>query len=461
MLSFKEMSNPSHQKLLSILRSEGPLSPADLMRRLELSQPTLFRSAKAQEEAIIALGGGRNRRLAAPRNVRGLGPSTPVFMISTEGEIILIGKLLALYPTSFVFIQETTPSKPEFYPGIPFYLDDMRPQGFIGRAFALKHADLKLPQRISDWNNDDILESMARRGEDLTGNLLIGAASFERHQAALSAQHEIIKRSNVEEYYVKYAQAAIDGQPPGSSAGGEHPKFSAITSSDDGTINRVLVKFSPQGDTFSARRWRDLLICEALSLEVLRHHGINAAECRIVEAGGRTFLETLRFDRKGLNGRKGTLALAALENEWTGRGENWAVSAEFLARQKKISAEDLVTIQKLECFGRLIANSDRHSGNLSFYWQRGEPRALLAPVYDMLPMLYAPSSGGEDTRRSFTLPSYDHTLLEAWKDALSMATHYWERVRADSRLSAEFIQIAGRNLDVIRAPTELNPVPGP
>lgn len=61
------------------------------------------------------------------------------------------------------------------------------------------------------------------------------------------------------------------------------------------------------------------------------------------------------------------LSLAALENQWVGRGENWAVSAMALEREGRVTVHDLEVIRILESFGRLIANSDRHSGNLSFF----------------------------------------------------------------------------------------------
>ncbi|MEO5969072.1 MAG: type II toxin-antitoxin system HipA family toxin YjjJ [Bdellovibrionia bacterium] len=443
------MTQPPYQ-LLTLLRAEGPLSPATLIARLGLSQPTLFRAAKSQPNEIVALGAARNRKLAALRNIRGIGTSIPIFSVSVEGDIALIGNLLSLYPTSFAFVSDAAPSKPQLYPGLPFFLDDIRPQGFLGRAFSQKHADLRLPLRILDWNNDDILEAMASRGEDLTGNVLVGAQSFERFQTLIHSTPEIIDATEIEDSYARYAQLAIDGEPTGSSAGGEHPKFCAITRGPEGNIKRVLVKFSPIGNTFASQRWRDLLICEALALETLRNNRIAAAEGRIIEAKGRTFLETIRFDRVGLNGRKGVISLSAFQNEWTGHRENWAIASKVLEHQKKITADDAITIQKVECFGRLIANSDRHPGNLSFFWEPGASVATLTPIYDMLPMLYAPSTGGEDTGKIFTLPTYDHTLLHSWKDALFMAIQYWERVCSDSRLSGDFRKIANKNIRLLK-----------
>ena len=56
-------------------------------------------------------------------------------------------------------------------------------------------------------------------------------------------------------------------------------------------------------------------------------------------------------------------------------------------------------------FGQLIANEDMHEGNLSFQPALpGEVGLRLAPVYDMLPMMYAPARGVEIAPREFTPP---------------------------------------------------------
>jgi hypothetical protein len=444
------MTDPVSLRLLSSLRTEGPQSPATLMESLAISQPTLSRAVRSSPETIVALGAARNRKIGALRSFRNLGSEVPVFQVSQDGTIAQIGSLIALYPNSFVFRSEADPLKPQFYPGVPFFLDDAKPQGFLGRAFTQQHPDLKLPPRPVDWSNEDILEAIARRGEDLVGNLLVGAESFARFQELSRVRIDAPHASDPGETYARYAQAAIDGDMPGSSAGGEHQKFGASLRDENNEIKRVLVKFSPAGDTFQAKRWRDLLICESIALKLLKKNEVPAAESRIIDAGGRIFLETLRFDRLGAKGRKGMLSLGALENEWTGRAQNWAVSAATLEKAKKISKADVWTIQVLESFGRLIANSDRHPGNLSFYWQPGEDHAILAPVYDMLPMLYAPTSGGEDSGKEFQLPSIDHPLLAAWKVALPMAVEYWETVKEDTRLSRAFRKIADGVLDKLR-----------
>jgi hypothetical protein len=54
--------------------------------------------------------------------------------------------------------------------------------------------------------------------------------------------------------YPRLALQALGSAAPGSSAGGEQPKFGAVTHGAP-----VLVKFSPAGDAPADQRWRDLL----------------------------------------------------------------------------------------------------------------------------------------------------------------------------------------------------------
>ena len=44
------------------------------------------------------------------------------------------------------------------------------------------------------------------------------------------------------------------GELPGSSAGGEQPKFTALKKDPRGDLSHVIVKFSPKGDNDVAKR---------------------------------------------------------------------------------------------------------------------------------------------------------------------------------------------------------------
>ena len=58
--------------------------------------------------------------------------------------------------------------------GLPYYLQDQRPAGFLGRAVPLRYPELALPQRVIDWNDDHYLRYLTQRGSDTVGDLVLG-----------------------------------------------------------------------------------------------------------------------------------------------------------------------------------------------------------------------------------------------------------------------------------------------
>jgi hypothetical protein len=96
----------------------------------------------------------------------------------------------------------------------------------------------------------------------------------------------------------------------------------------------------------------------------------------------------------------------------------------------------------------LIANTDRHYGNISLLLD-GDDWAL-APAYDMLPMRYAPV-GGELVARPLPerAPQPTTATLPEWPRALALARSFWSAVANDVRVSADFRQIAANNLALI------------
>ena len=203
-------------------------------------------------------------------------------------------------------------------------LADARPSGFLGRHFAATHADLRLPARLIDWSDHHILLAMSRRGEDLPGNLIVGDESFARWHAL-----DIPVRTRSD--YPSLAEATTAGHPPGSSAGGERPKFGAFV---DG--RHVLVKFAARGSAGDvvARRWCDLLVLEALALDVASSRGVTTARTSVVDADSHCFLESERFDRVALRGRVAVSSLAAVQDD---PADPWARAAVLSRRRASVS----------------------------------------------------------------------------------------------------------------------------
>ncbi len=219
-------------------------------------------------------------------------------------------------------------------------------------------------------------------------------------------------------------------------------------------MRHVLVKFSPGGTDRVAQRWSDLLVSEHLATRVLHGAGLTPTTSELLVAGGRTFLEAERFDRHGARGRTGLVSLGALANQYLGARDNWTAATASLAKMRLISDQDKETVRRLATFGRLIANTDMHFGNLSFRLSFDRKPAL-APVYDMLPMLYAPTAGDVVAAREFEPPLPTSGNLDIWKEITTLAVRYWHEVSVHQNVSAEFAAIAKRNAERVTAVAKL------
>ncbi len=210
----------------------------------------------------------------------------------------------------------------------------------------------------------------------------------------------------------------------------------------------VLVKFSPPVDNPPARRTADLLRCEHHALTLLRAAGVPAAASVVVEDGSRVYLEVERFDRVD-GGRLGVVSLFALAAREGVDIRSWTVAADSLAALGVISQSDRARILLLDRVGALIGNTDRHAGNLSFFFAEGRVSGL-APVYDMLPMRYAPR-GGEVFTPPLEIPTLTPTLPDAWRESWDIAGRFWGVVARDEAIAPELRAIASANVDSLRS----------
>ena len=281
--------------------SRGVIPAANLRERLGVSPATLMRMVREAGPEILRIGRGRATQYGLRQVWPNLSSSRfPLFRISELGSAVSAGELitLAVHQTAWMPMARVVD-------GLPAELADARPSGFLGRHFAAAHADLRLPPRLSDWSDHHILLAMSRRGEDLPGNLIVGEESFTRWQ-------ELRPVSKSRNDYPTLAEATIAGHPPGSSAGGERPKFGVLVND-----RHMLVKFAGRGGVGDAvsRRWCDLLILEGVALQVVASHGIPAAPTNVIETPDYWFLESERFDRVGVRGRIAVLSLAAVYDD--------------------------------------------------------------------------------------------------------------------------------------------------
>lgn len=404
----------------------GVVATAVLRDRLGVSPATLMRLIHQAGPQVVRLGRGRAIRYGLRQEWPGLDRGRfPLVRISEAGVPEPAGELVTLAARQSVWLPEGRVSD-----GLPIELADARPSGFLGRHFAATHADLRLPARLQDWSDHHILLALARRGDDLPGNLIIGDESFARWQIDVPAA---VSRDD----YPDIADRTIAGHPPGSSAGGERPKFGVFV---DG--RHVLVKFARRGGPADAvaRRWCDLLVLEALALEIVRTRGIAVPSTQVIEAPTHCFLESERFDRVSARGRRAVLSLAALHDN---AADSWLTAAVALVARGTLADEDGRRLRWLDAFGALIGNTDRHQHNVSFFVGRGQPR--LAPVFDQLPMLYAPSGDGQTPTRTFQVPLMAADSLDVWSDARDAAREFWSRAAGDARVAAELREACAAN----------------
>jgi hypothetical protein len=416
-------------------------------------------------KSILRFGKARQTQYALRRKI-GAHSSLPLYRISATGNLVQWGVLHPVMPSGYLVETLATPvveAHSEVHHGLPWFLQDMRPQGFIGRIFARRHGPvLGLPADPNRWTDDQTLLALSNVGYDVPGNLIVGEESASYFQTTVLFSDPDLEglpppADARMQKYPELALKALQGEFVGSSAGGEHPKFN-IEILHEGQPLHVLVKFTPPQDNPATRRWRSLLICEHLAFQVLGEtFPCSASTLLETGAGGvsQLFLEVPRFDRQGARGRLGVVSLKALDDEFTGLATDWPQIALALVKAGKLKEPVYRQIQKLYAFGVLIGNGDMHPGNLSFFVgdvTQPEPQFTLTPVYDMLPMSLAPRASGQipedlpPPRISVNPP------LEIWKEMLPLAIHYWHQVAAHPGVAEDVKQIAQRRVDILSRP---------
>ena len=420
-----------HRDLIRLHLGSGPKRARQLADSMGISQPTLSRALSGMGDHLVRIGNGPSIQYAFRDAGRGL-ENIPIYRVNVAGKLSQLGILIPVLPSGFVMVQED--GKTLHSDGLPWWMMDMRPQGYLGRAYVAQHAlSLGLPVNLNEWNDVHAMRALISHGHDAVGNLLVG--DFARHHFLQMVVPEPIEISGIT--FSQLAEAAARGEVPGSSAGGEQPKFTAYVQTEDGP-QHVLVKFSAKEDHAITQRWRDLLVAEHLALETMREAGISDTKTQLIDHGAQRFLMAHRFDRVGVFGRRALFSLSALDAEFVGLGTGgWHLVTERLAAAGIITADSVRKASLFYAFGRLIGNSDMHLGNLSFMSEHGRPYDL-APAYDMLPMAFAPSSGGVLPERISAISidaGIDHDI---WREASRLADAYLSALESAQILSVSF-----------------------
>ncbi len=426
-----------HEQLLRTL-GLGPMPAAAVAAALGISQPTVSRLVQRAGDSVVVGGKGRSTRYGARRRILGVDSPIPVYVVDHLGGVRVLGQLQPVEPMGFLW----TPTSPaasaassmQWFADLPWFLNDVRPAGFLGRLLPRRHTELELPEDVRLWTGDQVLRFITRHGHDLVGAVIVGDEALRRHQ-----QHRAVMVTDVD--YPRLATDILAGGLPGSSAAGEQPKFLADRVDDD-KHRAVLVKWSPPIDPNNAvsGRWADLLLAEHHAHEALRAAGVPAAHTRIVDVGGRRFLQSERFDRTD-HGRRGLVSLASLDGEFVGsEHRSWSAATASLLKLKVIGADDHRLVRIAEGFGGVIGNSDMHFGNLSFFADGIDVQGL-APLYDMLPMRYAPVAG-EVVARAVEIVAPTPKDADIAAVVFAAGAAFWRAILDDDRASEALREIA-------------------
>jgi hypothetical protein len=445
----------ARQGLLDLLR-QGPISTGDLVQRLGVSAPSVHRMLREIAGDVVSAGKTNQRRHALRRSLPGTGASLPVFAIDELGRISGTGSIELIARQGCLAAMDVAWPQVDggWWEGLPYPLYDMRPQGYLGRLVARAMAQqLRVPEDPNEWGDDDVLTYLVQFGSDQSGNLIVGETAMKAWSRDRSrGLVNMISEDNIAKAFVTLAEAALGSGGAGSSAGGEFPKFTAARALNGSLTPHVIVKFSGSDDSPAVRRWSDLLVCEHLALQALSEIGkLSVARSRVIKHAGRTFLESERFDRHGDFGRSPVVTLGSVNAALIGSPETgWLTALCAPAAIKLFTTAAINIAEEQYWFGRFIANTDMHSGNLGLRPVAGASGGAfkIAPAYDMLPMQYAPLRGGEVPARDFDPSGFPPPPADRehdWQRILQAAVTFWNAAAADDRITQDFRRLCAEN----------------
>lgn len=443
------MTNRNLESAIESALAGGVLPSAHLLSRVSEAQgpspATVRRAVAAMGDRIVALGRGRARRYGLARVVPHAGTHWCIAKVDAQGHVDVIGTLHAMAANQWYVAPAREAYTPDLwkgsaegvFDGLPWYFDTLRPQGFLGRIFGATTARAMpgLPADINLWSDDHVLRAASAFGSDAPGNLVVGDAVLE---ASFASQRPADDRCPGS--LAQWAHTVMAGNPVGSSAGGEQPKFILPAT----PLPRI-VKFSPPLDTPGAVRWADLLVAEHVANQTLASHGFAVSATRAHREGNRMYLESARFDRTQAGGRRGFCHLSAPAAALGASLDDWMESSQLLIRERVLPPEAAARIAFLHAFGSAIGNSDMHHGNLGLL---GSPESgwELAPVYDMLPMQYAP------TRTMEIGHGFRPAATAVPPEVHSAALEFWEAIAAHPLISQDFAALATRHASALAPP---------
>jgi chromosome segregation and condensation protein ScpB len=411
--------NPSKislsEQVASLLARGEPMTAAQLCAATGKSQPSISLALQALGDRVCKIGAARSTRYALKSDILGLQPTHDLVWAGSDEMPRDFGGLTYLSKDQLYVRSAANTWLTQGC--LPWFLTPLRPQGFLGRELARLRPDF--PSDLEQWTLAQILFICISEVHDPIGAFFFNEVETSSWLVPESAD-------SLGTAYDALASQIGQGLPAGSSAAGEQPKFT-VQHQDGG---RFIVKFSPPRGTPFGERWHALLCLEQLALFALKSHGVEVAETALIQTMKRSYLQSQRFDRVGTHAKRHVVAISALHDEFTpGAMQNWVHTAQGLHAKKLISQQELSTIATIHAFGHYIGNTDMHFGNLSFFVDDViTPKIRLAPVYDMLPMMWRPEihqgSLSDAPVRAQLMPA---GFAQEQEQAREWAIEFWEQ----------------------------------
>ena len=438
------------QHLRVLLAAGGILTGRQLQVSTGKSQPSISLALARLGADVCKLGAARSTRYALTHGILGLPARQRLTRTSPEGLQEVFGELTHLNNGQVHVRSAQGAEWLSSAGGLPWFLEPLRPQGFLGRQLVRLRPDLSADPDA--WSAEQVLYMATHHASDPPGAFSLGNEDLDR--LVPQAPVPLDARAT---YYDTVASHIGTTLPTASSAGGEQPKFvteiNRGASYDGAQHDHLIVKFSPPRGTPFGERWHDLLHLEHLALTVLKENGIAVAQTQVVESAQRTYLESVRFDRMGQDGKRHVVAASAVHAEFVGGArQHWIATCEVLTERALLDVAQLHTVASTYLFGQFIGNTDMHFGNMSFFVDDVvSPTLVPTPVYDMLPMMWRPGihSGALDAN-PLRMPTQSVGYAVQAQQARAWAIDFWSRAAELPALGAALRQASAASAASLR-----------
>lgn len=161
----------ARDQLAAVLVRRPMVSAAELAETVGISVPTLHRLLAELGDQVVSSGKARRARYALRRPLRGDIADLPLYEVDSEGRAEFVSALTPVSPQGTLMnigdagwpVDEE--SRDGWWDGLPYPLDDMRPQGYMGRQFArAEHRQLAVPADPGEWTTTSCSCSAAAVG---------------------------------------------------------------------------------------------------------------------------------------------------------------------------------------------------------------------------------------------------------------------------------------------------------